>query len=72
MQSPRNHLRVLVKRIVTFGMLSVVFFTAAVATGQAGGTAAHASSQTYTITDLGTLGTTTVGYGINANGQIVG
>jgi probable HAF family extracellular repeat protein len=72
MQSPRNHLRALVKRIMTFGILSVVFFTAAVATGLAGGTAALASTQTYTITDLGTLGTTTVGYGINVNGQIAG
>ncbi|HEY6409526.1 MAG TPA: DUF3466 family protein [Ktedonobacteraceae bacterium] len=73
MQSPSNHLRALVKRIVTFGLLSVVFFTASVTAGLAGGTAAHASTQTYTITDLGTLGyTTTVGYGVNANGQIVG
>jgi probable HAF family extracellular repeat protein len=73
MQSPSNHLRALVKRIVTFGMLSVVCFTAAVATGLAGGTAAHANTQTYTITDLGTLGyNTTFGYGMNANGQIVG
>jgi probable HAF family extracellular repeat protein len=73
MNSPNNHLRALVKRIVTFGMLSVVLFTAAVATGLAGGTVAHASTQTYTITDLGTLGyNTTVGYGINANGQIAG
>ena len=31
MQSPRNHLRVLVKRIVTFGLLSVVFFDSSVA-----------------------------------------
>ncbi len=73
MQSPSNHLRALVKRIVTFAMLSVVVFTTAVATGLAGGTAAHASTQTYTITDLGSLGyNTTVGFGINANGQIVG
>lgn len=73
MKSPSNRLRALVKSIVTFGMLSVVIFTAAVATGLAGGTAAHASTQTYTITDLGTLGYhTTFGYGINANGQIVG
>jgi probable HAF family extracellular repeat protein len=73
MNSPNNHLRALVKRIVTFGMLSVVLFTAAVATSLVGGTVAHASTQTYTITDLGTLGyNTTVGYGINANGQIAG
>ena len=73
MQSPSNHLHALVKRIVTFAMLSVVVFIAAVATGLAGGRAAHASTQTYTITDLGTLGyNTTVGFGINANGQIVG
>jgi probable HAF family extracellular repeat protein len=73
MNSPSNHLHALVKRIVTFGMLSIVLFTAAVAYGLAGGKAAHASPQTYTITDLGTLGyNTTVGYGINANGQIVG
>ena len=73
MQSPCNHLHALVKRIVTFAMLSVVVFIAAVATGLAGGRAAHASTQTYTITDLGTLGyNTTVGFGINANGQIVG
>jgi probable HAF family extracellular repeat protein len=73
MESPRNHLRVLVKRIITFGMFSVVFLTASVATGLAGGTAVQASTQTYTIIDLGTLGyNTTFGYGINANGQIVG
>lgn len=73
MKSPRNHLRALVKRIVTFGVLSVVFFTASVAIGLAGGTTAQASTQTYTITDLGTLSyNTTLGYGINANGQIAG
>jgi len=73
MPSLRNYLRPLVKRTLTIGMLSVVVFTAVVATGLAGGRAAHASTQTYTITDLGTLGyNTTVGYGINANGQIVG
>ncbi len=73
MPSPSNSLRALVTRIVTFAMLSVVLFTAAGATGLAGGTAAHASTQTYTITDLGSLGyNTTVGFGINANGQIVG
>ena len=73
MNAPNNHLRALLKRIVTFGMLSVVVFTVAVATGLAGGTVAHASTPTYTITDLGTLGyNTTVGYGINANGQITG
>ncbi len=73
MQSPSNHLRALVKRIVTCGMLSVVLFTAAVATGLAGSTAAQASTQTYSITDLGTLGGfSTSAYGINGNGQIVG
>jgi len=73
MESPRNHLRVLVKRIITFGMFSVVFLTASVATGLAGGTAVQASTQTYTITDLGTLGGfATAAYGINGNGQIVG
>jgi probable HAF family extracellular repeat protein len=73
MQTPRNHLRAFVKRIETFGMLSVVLFTVVVATGLAGGVVAHASTQTYTMTDLGTLGyNTTFGNGINANGQIAG
>ena len=73
MQSPSNHLRALVTRIVTCGVLSVVLFTAAVATGLAGGTAAQASTQTYSITDLGTLGgSSTSAYGINGTGQIVG
>jgi probable HAF family extracellular repeat protein len=48
-------------------------FTASVATGLAGGTAAQASTQTYSITDLGTLGGSyTYAYGINGNGQIAG
>jgi probable HAF family extracellular repeat protein len=73
MQSHGIHLHTLVKRSATFAMLSIVLFTAAVATGLAGDKAAHASTQTYTITDLGTLGyNTTMGYGINANGQIAG
>jgi len=54
-------------------MLSVVLFSASVATGLAGSAAAQASTQTYSITDLGTLGyNTTVAYGINASGQIAG
>ncbi len=41
--------------------------------GLIGGTAAHASTQTYSITDLGTLaGFRTLAYGINGNGQVVG
>jgi probable HAF family extracellular repeat protein len=73
MQSPSNHIRALVKSIVTVGLLSVVCFTASAATGLAGGIAAQASTQTYSITDLGTLGGfSTTAYGINGNGQIVG
>ena len=73
MQSLSNHIRALVKSIVTVGLLSAVCFTASVATGLAGGIAAQASTQKYSITDLGTLGgSTTVAYGINGNGQIVG
>jgi probable HAF family extracellular repeat protein len=53
-------------------MILVVFFTASAAIGLSGGTATQASTQTYSVTDLGTLGSTTNGYGINGNAQIVG
>ena len=73
MHASRTHLRALVKLIVTSGTLSVVLFTAVVATGLVGGVTAHASTQTYSMTDLGTLGsTTTFGNSINPNGQIAG
>ncbi len=76
MQSPSHHLRALVKRIVTFWMLSVVCFTAAVTASLAGGTATHASTAAYSVTNLGTLSgnldDTTEVYAINNNGQIVG
>ncbi len=68
----RKHLHPLVKRMVTFGILSLVVCTAVIAAGLTG-VAAHASSQTYTMTDLGTLGyPTTFGTGINSSGQIAG
>src|SRR5256885_238846 len=73
MQSPSHHLRALVKRIVTFWMLSVVCFTAAVTASLAGGTATHASTAAYSVTNLGTLSgnldETTEVYAINNNGQ---
>jgi probable HAF family extracellular repeat protein len=77
MESPSNHRGPLVKPILktrrALRMLSVVFLTASAAIGLTGGTAAQAGTQTYSITDLGTLGSNTaVGYGINANAQIVG
>ena len=52
--------------VVAAGLLLLVL-------GLIGGTAAHASIQTYSITDLGTLaGFRTLAYGINGNGQVVG
>jgi probable HAF family extracellular repeat protein len=56
----------------TLRTLLVVLLTASAAIGLSGGTSTQASTQTYSVTDLGTLGSTTVGYGINANAQIVG
>ncbi len=75
MPSLSNSLRALVKRIVTVEILSVVCFTAAVTAGLAGGTATHASTAAYSVTNLGTLGgsldDTTQAYAINNNGQMV-
>jgi len=64
----------LVKSFVTVGLLSVACFTASVAAGLPGGVPARASTQTYSITDLGTLngGFETDAYDINSNGQVVG
>jgi probable HAF family extracellular repeat protein len=53
-------------------VLVAVVFVAFVAVGLGAGRAVSAGVQTYTITDLGTLGSTTVGYGINGNAQIAG
>jgi probable HAF family extracellular repeat protein len=76
MESPRYHRGALVKRTVktrrAVRTLLVVLLTAPAAIGLSGGTATQASTQTFSVTDLGTLGSTTVAYGINANAQIVG
>lgn len=76
MASPSNHRGALVNTMVKtrrgLRKASIVLLTASVATGLAGGAATQASTQTYSVTDLGTLGSRTVGYGINANAQIVG
>jgi probable HAF family extracellular repeat protein len=52
-------------------MVGVVLVACGVV-GPGAGSAVSAGVQTYAITDLGTLGTTTVSYGVNASGQIVG
>ena len=57
------------RRVLALG--AVALFASAVL-GLGAGRAVSAGVQTYAITDLGTLGTTTVGYGINGNAQIAG
>jgi probable HAF family extracellular repeat protein len=69
-----DRLGVLVRRMNTRRALALaaVVLVASVAVGLGAGRAVSAGVQTYAITDLGTFGTTTVGYGINGNAQIAG
>jgi probable HAF family extracellular repeat protein len=69
-----DQMRALVQRMRTrraFAMVAVVL-VASVTVGPGAGRAFSAGVQTYAVTDLGTLGTTTVSYGINASAEIVG
>ena len=70
----QNQIRALVKRMNTRSAVAMAaaVMVAAVAVGPGAGSAVAAGVQPYAITDLGTLGTTTVSYGINASAQIVG
>jgi len=63
-------LRSLLRR--TAGVFGVLLFAMLAATGLAGLTSAHASTQTYSITDIGTLsgGFETDAYGLNGSGQV--
>jgi probable HAF family extracellular repeat protein len=58
------------RRVV--GLASAAALLVGTGTGLAGGAAALASTQTYTVTKLGGLGGGTVGTAINATGEVVG
>ena len=64
--------RAVASRRRVIGLVSAAMLLAGMGTGLAGGPAAQASTQTYTVTELGGLGGGTFGTAINATGEVVG